>query len=248
MDNTVLSLKNVNKTYIRRGEGALKVLEDISLEIKENEIFIFLGPSGCGKSTLLRIMAELDKSYEGEILYSPAVNPKTDINFVFQEFALLPWLTVAENVEIGLIARGMKPWERHELVLRELQTLGLEKFANSHPKALSGGMKQRVGIARALITNPKVLFMDEAFSELDSFTAEELRKEILNIWKERNFTIIMVTHIIEEALELADRIAVLAPRPGKIEAVIENDLPRPREKRTQSFYDLEDKIYKLIKP
>lgn len=248
INNIVLNLKNVNKTYRRPGEDALKVLENINLRIQENEIFIFLGPSGCGKSTLLRIMAGLDKSYEGEILYGPNINPKTDINFVFQEFALLPWLTVEKNVEIGLIARGVKLEERRNLVLKELRALGLEKFANSHPKALSGGMKQRVGIARALVTNPKVLFMDEAFSELDSFTAEELRKEILNIWRERNFTIVMVTHIIEEALELADRIAVLAPRPGKIEAIVTNDLPRPREKRIKSFYTLEDRIYKLIKP
>jgi ABC-type nitrate/sulfonate/bicarbonate transport system ATPase subunit len=242
----LITLKNVSKIFDADGVS-LEALKDINLEISAGEFFVVLGPSGSGKSTLLRIMSGLEKEYRGEVRLAADVSLR-DFSFVFQQFALLPWLTVAENVAFGLLARGMPLSERKKRVNRELNQLGLEKFADAYPRELSGGMRQRVGIARALATEPKVIFMDEPFSELDSFTAEELRKEILAIWQERHITVVMVTHIISEALELGDRIAVLTPRPGRIEEIVENNLPRPRVLRSEDFYRLEDRLHKLVRP
>ena len=206
MEN-ILTVKNLYKNFEEKSKEDFKVLHDINLEIKEGEFFVFVGPSGSGKSTLLRIMSGLEKSYKGQIDFRKDIGQK-DFSFVFQQFALLPWLTVYENVALGLVARNISKDKQEELVNRELSRLGLSKFAKTHIRELSGGMRQRVGIARALVTNPKIIFMDEPFSELDSFTAESLRKEFLNIWHEQKTTVIMVTHLIPEALELADRIAV----------------------------------------
>lgn len=222
-------------------------LLDIDLEIKEGEFFVFVGPSGSGKSTLLRIMSGLEKDYEGVVRLGPGL-ASNDISFVFQHFALLPWLTVWENAELGLRARHVGEQERNKIMGRELDRFGLLKFKDSYPRELSGGMRQRVGLARAMITSPKIIFMDEPFSELDSFTAEELRKELLGAWQERKSTIVMVTHVIEEALELADRVAVLTPRPGKIEKIVDVKLARPRNERSPDFYSLEDELSEIIKP
>ena len=242
-----ITLKNVSMTFRESHAVRLTVLEDIDLQIQHGEFFILVGPSGCGKSTLLRIMSGLERSFRGTVTRSPDLS-RWDMSFVFQQFALLPWLTVEENVGIGLLARGMTPEKRHAIVMRELRQLGLERFAHTHPRELSGGMQQRVGIARALATEPKVMFMDEPFSGLDSFTAAELRRELLAIWKERKSTIVLVTHSIEEALELGDRIAVLTPRPGRIKHIVQNHLPRPRSKRTEVFFHMEDQLYELIRP
>ncbi len=257
----IISLKNISKTFVEDGKK-LQALENINLEIKEGEFFIFVGPSGCGKSTLLRIMSGLEKDFQGKVELGqgltahPSSGGQADfsftakqegIAFIFQQFALLPYLSVFQNVELGLLARNIPKSERHERVSAELKKLGLEKYSKSYPKELSGGQKQRVGIARALVTNPKIIFMDEPFSALDSFTADTLRKEVLRIWHESKSTIVMVTHLISEALELADRIAVLTPRPGKIEAILENPLSRPRQMRSEGFFKMEDKIKELIK-
>lgn len=236
-----IKLENVSKKFEK-----LSVFKNINLEIFRGEFLIFLGPSGCGKSTLLRIMSGLEKEYDGKAELGQDIK-LTDMSFVFQQFALLPWLTVYKNIELGLLARKMPKEQREEIVKRELKIFGLEKFANVYPKELSGGMKQRVGIARALATNPKIIFMDEPFSELDSFIAEELRQDILEIWKERRPTIVMVTHIIEEAVELADRVVVLSPRPTKIKKVVINNIQRPRHKRSPEFYKLEDELHEIIK-
>ncbi len=243
----IITLKNISKVFDEDPTRKLKVLKDIDLTIHKGEFFVFVGPSGSGKSTLLRIMSGLERSYDGELILGKGLS-KLDMSFVFQQFALLPWLTVGQNVELPLLARNIPPAERKAVVERELKRLGLEKFADVHPKDLSGGMRQRVGIARAFATEPKIIFMDEPFSELDSFTAENLRQELLTMWQERKPTIVLVTHIIEEALELADRIAVLTPRPGVIEDTVVNHLPRPRHKRSPDFYEMEDKLYKLVKP
>lgn len=242
-----IKLKNIYKIFKEKNEHQLPVLKDINLEISNGEFFIFLGPSGSGKSTLLRIISGLDNDYKGKLKFSEQIQ-KTDYSFVFQQFAVFPWLTVYQNIEIGLLAKGLPKEKIKNIVEKELKQFNLLKFAKSYPRDLSGGMKQRVGIARALAVNPKIIFMDEPFSELDSFTANELRKELLEIWQERKMTVIMVTHNISEAIELADRIAVLTPLPGKIEKIIENTLPRPRQKRTQEFFALEDELYEIIKP
>lgn len=240
-------LKNISKVFIDEPGGKLKVLQDINLEIEKGEFFIFLGPSGSGKSTLLRIISGLEKPSTGSIVLGEGLS-KNDFSFIFQQFALLPWLTVEENVEMGLFAKDIAQEKRKSIVAEQLKTLGLGGFVKSRPYELSGGMKQRVGIARALATDPKVIFMDEPFSELDSFTAKELRNLVLNLWQKEKPTIIMVTHNIEEAIELGDRIAVLTSRPGKIGKIFENKLPRPRQKRSPNFYHLEDEIYSVIRP
>lgn len=245
--NKVIELKNISKTFQEKNKKSLVVLKNISLEIHAGDFFIFLGPSGSGKSTLLRIMSGLEKSFEGNLELASEIT-RSDFSFVFQQFALFPWLTVSENIGLGLVARSAPLKTQKERVAEELKLFGLEKFAPAYPRELSGGMKQRVGLARALATNPKIIFMDEPFSELDSFTAEELRQELLKMWHARGMTIVMVSHNIEEALELADRIAVLTPMPGRIEKILENPLPRPRNKRSQEFYRLYDELYKLIKP
>ncbi len=242
-----LQVKKLAKTFKDQAGKSLLVLKDINLEVSAGEFLIILGPSGSGKSTLLRIISGLEKEYKGEVILGPNLST-ADMGFVFQHFALLPWLSVYENVEMGLLSKQMNPHARHERVMTELKRLGLEKFAKARTNELSGGMRQRVGIARALATQPKIIFMDEPFSELDSFTAEDLRHEVLRIWRETGVTVVMVTHLVEEALELADKIAVLTSRPGQIEKVIHNTLPRPRDKRSAEFFRLEDELYRLIKP
>lgn len=244
---SAFSLKKVSKIFQTDHRNKFIALKNITLTVASGEFFIILGPSGSGKSTLLRLMSGLEQDFTGLISRNAEIAPE-DISFVFQQFALFPWLTVAENIAIGLRARHASEDVIQERVTRELKRLHLEKFAHVYPKELSGGMKQRVGIARALATDPKVIFMDEPFSEIDSFTAEELRQDFLHIWKETHQTIIMVTHLIPEAIELADRIAVLTALPGQVEAIITNTVPRPRNKRAKAFFALEDQLYGLIKP
>lgn len=243
----IITTYNLSKTFNEKFDKKFTALKDINIEIAASEFFVFLGPSGSGKSTLLRIMSGLEKEYDGTVILNENIK-QSDMSFVFQQFALLPWLTVYENIELGILSRGIKLDERRALVLHELKRFGLEKFKNEYPRELSGGMRQKVGLARAFIRKPKIIFMDEPFSELDSFTARGLRNEFLSILKETGETVIMVTHNIEEAIELSDRIAVLTPRPGKIEKIVVNHLPRPRERRSQNFFCLEDELYKLIEP
>lgn len=242
-----ISANNITKVFLEDKVNPLWAIKDISLEIAVGEFFVLLGPSGSGKSTLLRIMSGLEDVYEGTLKYGDGLSFR-DVSFVFQQFGLLPWLTVKQNVELALIARKVPEEERIVRVEKVLKEMGLEKSASVHPRELSGGMKQRVGIARALVTNPKIIFLDEPFSELDSFTAKELRQMLLDIWQREKMTVIMVTHLTEEAVQLADRIAVMTERPGTIEKIIKNHLARPRLPRSQEFYDLQDQLYKLVRP
>lgn len=244
---SVLHTHNLNKFFGEKDTDRVCVLSNINLAIERGEFFVLVGPSGCGKSTLLRIISGLDTPTDGLVQRAPDIG-RFDMSFVFQQFALLPWMTVYENIALGLVAQHIPTHECRMRVAAELERLNLRHIASAYPRELSGGMRQRVGIARAFVTKPKIIFMDEPFSELDSFTAEELRAELLAIWADTKPTIIMVTHIIEEALELADRVAVMTPRPGKIEEIVVNTLARPRKKRTEAFYTLEDRLYKLIKP
>jgi ABC-type nitrate/sulfonate/bicarbonate transport system ATPase subunit len=244
----IITQQHISKVFKDYRGHTFQALHDINISVERGEFFVLLGPSGCGKSTLLRIMSGLESEFSGEQKYHDGLTTE-DLGFVFQQFALLPWLTVRENIALGLIARrplGKLTNQDNEEIASLIQSLGLEKCAHELPKELSGGMKQRVGIARALVIKPKVMFLDEPFSALDSFTAKSLRAELLNIWKERGVTIVMVTHNIEEALELADRIVVMSAHPGKIENIVENDLPRPRELRSPAFFAMIDKITALI--
>lgn len=240
-----LTLRNVSKTFQDSDGTILDVLRSITLTIERGEFFIFVGASGSGKSTLLRMMSGLETPSGGTIVRASDIGAG-DIAFVFQQFALLPWLTVEANIGLGLLSRVPDP-ERRKRVHRELAEFGLDDFAKYRPRDLSGGMRQRVGIARAFAVEPKVLFLDEPFSELDSFTASSLRHELLGLWERRRPTIIMVTHILEEAVELADRIAVLSERPGRVRTVIENTLPRPRQLRSPEFFAQIDALQSCVK-
>jgi len=208
-----------------------------------------VGPSGCGKSTLLRLIAGLDKPSKGKIIFDgdKPVPGESKMTMVFQSFALLPWLTIRENVGFGLKMRGANPSQIGKIVPNLISEMGLEGFEHKHPKELSGGMKQRVGLARALALEPEALLMDEPFSALDEFTADVLRKEFLKVWQKRKMTIVMVTHLVTEAAEMADRIVVFTPRPGTIEKIVENQLLRPRNKRSEDFFALSDKLTALVK-
>jgi NitT/TauT family transport system ATP-binding protein len=246
----LLELKHVSKSY-PHANATLPVLEDISFSVEEGEFVAMVGPSGCGKSTLLRIINGIVPASAGQILYRGRQVDGINLEcaLVFQSFALMPWLTVKANVEMGLEARGVLPAERERMAGVYIDKVGLDGFEEAYPRELSGGMKQRVGFARALAVEPKLLLMDEPFSALDALTAITLREELLDIWQAPDMsvhTIVMVTHIIEEAVELADRIIVLSSNPGKLTADLKVEIPRPRDRRTEPFNHLVDKVFSLI--
>ncbi len=224
----------------------LTAISRASVDILPGEFLVLLGPSGSGKSTLLRMIAGLDEPTEGTIHYNHF--QVGDAAFVFQHFALLPWLSVEKNIAFGLHRKNLSSQAKHKLVARELERFGLTKFAKAYPRELSGGMQQRVGLARALATDPVVILLDEPFSELDSFMAEELRQELVSIWQKTKITVVMVTHLISEAIELADRIVALSPSPGRVEAVVQNKLARPRNLRSKAAFALEDQLREILRP
>lgn len=248
----ILSVSNIQQTFLDEGER-VEVLKNVSFDVKAGEFLVIIGPSGCGKSTLLRLIADLQAPESGSVAFSPpeAVRRRA---MVFQSFAVFPWLTVRQNIGFGLAMESdTEGFTRHEgkrddeIVEFYLKDLGLEDFADDYPRELSGGMKQRVGLARALAMDPEILLMDEPFSQLDAFTAKTLRNEVLKTWHREKMTVVMVTHLIEEAVELADRILVMTPRPGQVEAILQNPLARPRNERTPEFWALEDTLGEIIK-
>lgn len=242
MHEPIITIKNVKKVYPKNADHRrVDVLHDIDLTIYKGEFLVLLGPSGCGKSTLLRIISGLDKATSGEITHGASFD-KTNISFVFQNFGILPWLTVAENVALNLIGRDIPQHTQKKDVGTILEKFGLEPFKDRYPHELSGGMKQRVGLARAFVTKPHIVFLDEPFSELDFFTARKLRELLLDMWKECGTTVVMVSHYIDEAVALADRIAVFSDRPSSILKIVENDLTRPRAPRSEDFFKKEDEV------
>jgi len=248
---SLLRAEGVTKSFALPGGGRLDVLRDIDLDVREGEIVALLGRSGSGKSTLLRILAGLIQPSEGRVLYRnrPVRGVNPGVSLVFQSFALMPWLDVLGNVELGLEALGMEPEERRRRALATIDLVGLDGFEQAYPKELSGGMRQRVGVARALAVEPDVLLMDEPFSALDVLTAENLRGEILDLWTEGRIptrAIVVVTHNIEEAVLLADRIVILGTDPGIIRAELPVSLARPRNRRSSTFIGLVDAVYKLM--
>ena len=247
----IVEVAHVVKHFVTPDGQELPVLDDVSLLLHEGEIVALLGKSGSGKSTLLRCIAGLiaptsgTVSYRGELLNGA----NQGAAMVFQSFALLPWLTVRANVEMGLEARGMPLAERRPRAEAAIDLIGLDGFEQAYPKELSGGMRQRVGFARALVVEPDALLMDEPFSALDVLTAENLRTELLNLWQRPDFptkAILLVTHNIEEAVQMADRIFVLSSNPGRFRAEIANDLPRPRDRRSPEFEALVDRLYAIM--
>ena len=229
----------------------MHALGPLSLSVGSGELISILVPSGCGKSTLLRIMAGLVAPTSGEVLYNgtPLAGVNLDCAMVFQSFALLPWLTVIENVEIGLEARGLSAEERGRRANFYIDKVGLDGYEEAYPRELSGGMKQRVGFARALAVEPKVLLMDEPFSALDALTTINLREELIDLFRDPEILIsiaVLVTHTIEEAVELADRVIVLSSHPGQIVTDRRIELPRPRDRRDPAFNGIVSEIFALI--
>ncbi len=246
----MLELRHVSMSFSDRAR-AVTVLEDINLEIPDRQFVCIVGPSGCGKSMLLRLMMGLVAPTAGAVLNQG--QPLSGVNLraamVFQSFALLPWLTVQANVELGLRARELSEEDARRRAAFYLDKVGLDGYEEAYPAELSGGMKQRAGLARALAVEPDVLFMDEPFAGLDPLTAANLREEVLTLWSDHDLpvrTVVMVTHIIEEAVLMADRVVVLSSRPGRVAADLPIPLERPRNKRDEGFDRLVDSIFEKI--
>jgi NitT/TauT family transport system ATP-binding protein len=246
-----IALENIGKSYLQPNGQTISVIENINCQLQVGEIIALLGPSGSGKSTIMRMIAGLIAPSSGKVLYynRPLVGLNPGVAIVFQNFALYPWLTVLENVELGLKAKGEPKDTRTQKALRMIDVIGLDGFENAYPKELSGGMRQRVGFARALAVEPELLCMDEPFSALDVLTAENLRFELLDLWLERRIptkSILIVTHGIEEAVTLADRVIVLGRNPGRIRADLPITLPHYRDRKSPEFQALVDQVYKIL--
>ena len=251
MPEIIIRAERVEKYYAQPSENRIQVISPTDLSIFEGEIVALLGPSGSGKSTLMRMLTGLSTPSAGSVFWheKPIADAEVNVSIVFQSFALFPWLTVFENVEAPLKARGMEAAERRKRALKILDTVGLDGFQAAYPKELSGGMRQRVGFARALVVEPEVLFMDEPFSALDVLTAENLRSELLELWQKKTIptqAIFLVTHNIEEAVLLADRIIVLGRNPGHVRTDFKVSLQHPRDRKATAFTQLVDYIYKVL--
>ncbi len=242
-----IHIENAGKTFLQNGEE-FTALADVNLDIEKGEFICLLGPSGCGKSTLLNGIAGFDLVNKGSITIDgeEVKGPSTNNVTIFQNYGLLPWRTVLKNVELGLESQNMDKKKRKEIARKYLQVVKLEKFENSFPHQLSGGMQQRVAIARALAVNPEILFMDEPFGALDAITRMKLQDDILDICKNEKKTIIFVTHDIEEAVYLADRIVVMTPNPGKVKGVLTVPLHHFRDRTSGDFLLVRDKIFELL--
>lgn len=250
MNGHLLELKNITQKY-GRGARRITAVENVNLTVDEGEFVALLGPSGCGKSTLLRIITGLNRPAEGQVLYRgqplDGVNPHATI--VFQTFALFPWLTVQQNVEVALKARGIPAEQRAERSVALLDMVGLDGFETAYPRELSGGMRQKVGFARAMAVEPELLCLDEAFSALDVLSADSLRGELLELWTSGVMptrAILMVTHNIEEAVFMADRVVIMDKQPGRVIADRKITLPHPRQRKSPEFLEVLDRVYALL--
>jgi NitT/TauT family transport system ATP-binding protein len=249
--SAIIRAEKIEKFYAQPSQNRIQVISATDLSIVPGEIVALLGPSGSGKSTMLRMLTGLSTPTAGQVYWheKPIAEAEINVSIVFQSFALFPWLTVLENVEAPLQARGVDADERYDRSMKMLDTVGLDGFEAAYPKELSGGMKQRVGFARALVVEPEVLFMDEPFSALDVLTAENLRSELLELWTNKTMptkAIFLVTHNIEEAVLLADRIIVLGRNPGHIRTDFRVQLAQPRDRKSEPFTQLVDYIYKVL--
>ncbi len=247
----IIEARKLEKFYPQPDGNRIQVISPTDIAIYPGQIIALLGPSGCGKSTMLRMLTGLSPASGGSVYWhgQPVKDETPNVSIVFQSFALFPWLTVIENVEAPLEARGLAEFERHKRALRIIDAVGLDGFESAYPKELSGGMKQRVGVARALVVEPEVLFMDEPFSALDVLTAETLRGELLELWQGKKIptrAIFIVTHNIEEAVILADRIIVLGRNPAHIHAEFNVELAHPRDHKDPRFVELVDLIYRAL--
>ena len=242
-----VALDGVGKTYPGDG-GSVRALDDVSFSVADGELVCLVGPSGCGKTTLFRIVAGLTEATDGRVLLdgTEVTGPTTDMGVVFQEYHLFPWLTVAENVGFGLERSDRSPDEREARVDEMLELVGLTEFRDAYPKSLSGGMKQRVAIARSLAVDPDLLLMDEPFGAVDAQTREMLQRELLDVWASTGKTVLFVTHDVAEAVTLADRIVVMAAEPGRVREVVDVDVERPRERGDAAFAEHVGRVRELI--
>ncbi len=250
--NLRLAIRGLSVVFTRRRGGSVTAVENLSLGVREEEFVSIVGPSGCGKSTLLRIVAGLIRPTSGEVMLDdrPVEGPGADRGMVFQSYTLFPWLTVQGNVEFGLRLRGRPPEERREIAHRYLDLVGLRGTEPAYPKELSGGMQQRVAIARAMANEPAILLMDEPFGALDAQTRSVMQELLLRVWEQTHKTVLFVTHDIDEAILLSDRIYVMTTRPGRIKTEVAVTLPRPREVSvmdTPEFIALRQRVHGLIR-
>lgn len=244
----LIQIKGVKKEFLlERAENVL-ALDGVNIDVYDKEFVCLLGPSGCGKSTLLRILAGLEKATEGSVFYNgePVCAPSRERGMVFQEYSLLPWRTVAENIALGPEFKGMDKVAREDIAKDFLAIVGLEKFADAKPHELSGGMRQRAAIARALANNPDVLLMDEPFGAIDAHTRVLLQKELLKIWEQNKKTVLFVTHSVDEAIFLADRVIVMTSHPGKVLKIINVDFSRPRSRSAEGYGKMTEEIFGLL--
>jgi ABC-type nitrate/sulfonate/bicarbonate transport system ATPase subunit len=244
---TALVVREVSKSF-RAADGSLVVaLNGMSLTVRDGEMVALIGPSGCGKSTLLRLIAGLDAPTSGELRVGdePITSPSAERGLIFQDPNLFPWLSVRGNIQAGLVARGVLRRHRHE-VEEFMGLMGLDGFGDVYPHELSGGMAQRAALARALVNHPRVLLLDEPLGALDQFTRMRMQDEVLRVWKARRTTMLLVTHDIDEALYMSDRIAIMTPRPGRIERVIHVPLERPRQRTGHRFMELRAEILEML--
>ncbi len=234
MTEPLIRIDNVNKTY-QSGIGDVVALQNVTLNIAENEFVAIVGPSGCGKTTLLNILAGLETFDSGIVSFNgePIVGPGIDRGVIFQQYALFPWLTVRKNMEFGLKYRGYSKQKQKEITDHYMEIVGLTEFANAYPKELSGGMKQRVAIARGYATSPKVLLMDEPFGALDAQTRAQLQEDLLRTWEAEAKTIFFITHDVEEAVLLSQKVVIMSARPGRVKEIVPVDLPYPRNQETK---------------
>lgn len=237
MQSVVLKADNLEKRYVSEKGLSVTAIKQFHLSVKENEFVSILGPSGCGKSTFLRMIAGLETMNEGSLMYKEQEIKKqhSEIGMVFQDYSLLPWRTVLDNVMLGLEFEGMNKKHRFEKAMEYLKIVGLESFSKAYPYELSGGMQQRVAIIRSLVKDPSLLLMDEPFGALDAHTRMILQKELLDIWERDKKTILFVTHSVDEAIYLSDRIVVMKNSPGSIKEIIPVDLPRPRDRGDSAY-------------
>lgn len=244
----LLNIKSLNKNFKQENGNKLKVLKNIDLKIKEKEFITFIGPSGCGKSTLLNILAGLIPASSGQVMLKNKIidKPGNDRVMVFQEAALFPWLTVIENVLFGLKIKNIDKEKAYQKALKQLKAVHLDNFKNSYPHQLSGGMKQRVAIARSLVLDPEILLMDEPFGALDEQTRLMLHDQLIELWQQTKKTIVFVTHNIREAVKLSDRIIVFGSNPGRIIEEFKIDNSQPRNRENPSLIRIENKILKLL--
>lgn len=246
--STCIEIKALSKVFKTKENLEVEALRDINLEVEENDFICIVGPSGCGKSTLLRIIASLESATSGEIIYrdKAITEPTSDIGMVFQNYSLLQWRTVLDNIALGLEFKGVDKKERREVAEKYLKLINMESFGKAYPYELSGGMQQRVAIARALANNPEVLLMDEPFGALDAHTRIILQGELLNIWEKNKKTILFVTHSVDEAIYLADKIIVMGRNPGVVKEIINITMDRPRDRANPEYGKLTSKILSML--